>query len=363
MKVEQKNIDDLSATLRLTIEKSDYEPRVKKNLNDYRRKADIKGFRQGMAPMSIIEKIHGKSALLDEVNKLMSEGINKHITDNQLNLLGEPIPSETEQKPLDWDGDSDFEFVFEIGFAPKIEFTLSEKDKIPVYTISVTNEDKEKYKDSILRQNGKPEGEGEERKIVPAELNQELYDRLFGKDVVKTEAEFMQKLEEQIREQHLHESDYRFTIDAYNALLKKAKIELPDKFLKAWLRYSNEGKMDDALIEKEYPLFADDLRRQMIRGYILREQKIELKQDDLLAHARKMAQYQFSMYGLHNAPEEQLTHYANSILANEKEWKRIYEKVESDKVIEYVKSVVTLDKQEITMDKLLKMYEAEKPKS
>ncbi len=444
MKVTQKNIDDLSATLTLTIEKSDYEPRVKKNLNDYRRKAEIKGFRTGMAPMSLVEKIHGKSALLDEVNKLMSEGINKHITDNQLNLLGEPIPSEAEQKPIDWDGKGDFEFVFEIGLAPKIDFTLSEKDKVPFYNITVTDEDKEKYKENTLRQNGKlTDGEKSEeedflkvdlaqegmkvedtyvslktietktlkkpflgkkvgdefsidvkktftnetdlaamlkvkkdelanidpkftitikevKRMAPAELNQELYDRLFGKDTVKDEQAFMEKLEEKIREEYTHESDYRFTIDAYNALLKKAKIELPEKFLKAWLLYSNDGKVDAELIEKEYPAFADDLRRQMIRGYILREQKIELKHEDLLDHARKMAQYQFSMYGINNAPEEHLTHYANSILANEKELKRIYEKVESDKVIDYVKSVVKLDEKKITMEKLLKMYEEEK---
>ena len=444
MKITQNNIGDLSATLTLLIEKNDYEPRVKKNLNDYRRKAEIKGFRTGMAPMSMIEKVHGKTALLDEINKIMSESLNKYVADNNLNLLGEPIPSESEQKPIDWDGGGDFEFVFEIGMAPKIEFTLTEKDKIPYYKIAVSEEDKEKYKENILRQNGKLEDvdaieeedfikadlEQGERKIedsyislkviptktlkkpfigkkvgdeltvdvkktftnetdlaallkikkeelaeiepkfkitikevkrmAPAVADQELYDKLFGKDVVKSDEEFMQKLEDKIREEYSHESEYRFTVDAYNALLKKTKIELPDEFLKRWLNYSNEGKITQEMIDKEYPLFADDLRRQMIRGYILKEQKIELKHEDLLDHARKMASYQFSMYGIHNAPEEHLTHYANSILANEKELKRIYEKVESDKVIEYVKATVKLDEKEITIENLQKMYESEK---
>ncbi|MDR2801932.1 MAG: trigger factor [Prevotellaceae bacterium] len=441
MNITQKKIDDLSATLTLTIEKSDYEPLVKKNLNDYRRKAEIRGFRPGMAPASLIEKMHGRAALLEEINKLLPESLNKYIAENKLNLLGEPIPSDTADKQ-NWENPNDFEFVFEIGFAPEIAFSLSEKDKIPFYNITITEEDKAKQKEAILKQNGQlvavetvtggdeylqvdlvqgektientylslktieeksvkelfagkkagDELEADVKKITAnetdlaallkvkkeeladiapvftikikevkqfaaAELNQALYDRLFGKDAVKSEDEFMQKITEQIREEYAHESDYRFSIDAYNALLKKTHIELPEAFLKRWLSYSNDDKITPEVIEKEFPAFADDLRRQMIRNYILKEQKIELKQEDLLEHAKKMAQYQFQMYGIRNAPEEQIGHYANSILANEKEWKRIREKVESDKVIDYVKATVTLDVKEITNDKLQKLYE------
>ena len=127
--------------------------------------------------------------------------------------------------------------------------------------------------------------------------------------------------------------------------------------MKRWLNYSNDEKIAPEVIEKEFSAFADDLRRQMIRNYILKEQKIELKQEDFLEHAKKMARYQFRMFGIHNAPEEQIGHYADSILANEKEWKRIREKVKSDKVIDYVKTTVTLDTKEITNDQLQKLYE------
>ncbi|MDR3350863.1 MAG: trigger factor [Prevotellaceae bacterium] len=441
MNIVQKKIDDLSAILTLHIEKSDYEPQVKKSLNDYRRKAEFKGFRPGMAPMSLIEKMHGRTALMEEINKLLQENLNKYIQENKLSLLGEPIPGDAggEQNRENPDG---FDFVFEIGLAPELSLPLSGEDKIPFYHITVTEEDKAKRKAAVLEKNGQltvvetvaggdeylqvdlAQGEkiindtgfsyqaikdaatkelftgkkaGDEleadvtkiaanetglatllkvkkeelaaidplftvkikevKRFVPAELNRELYDRLFGKDAVNSEEEFMQKIAEQLSEEYMHESDYRFSIDAYNALVQKANIRLPDAFLKRWLNYSNDGKITPDVLEKEYPAFAEDLRRQLIRSHILEEQKITLTDDDFLAHAKKMAWYQLQMYGVHNASEEQIAHFANSILSNENEFKRIREKIESDKVIAYVKATVTLDTKEITNDNLQKLYE------
>ncbi|MDR2358798.1 MAG: hypothetical protein LBD87_03215 [Prevotellaceae bacterium] len=441
MNITQKKIDELTAILTLTIEKSDYESLVKKNLNDYRRKAEIKGFRPGMAPVGLVEKMHGRTALFEEINKLLPESLNKYIEENKLTLLCEPIPSDAAEKQ-NMEDSGNLTFDFEIGFAPDIAFTLSEKDKIPFYNITITEEDKANQKEVILKRYGQlvatetitgkdeylqvdlvqggktiedtvlllkaieknaveelftgkkagDEIEADVKKIIAnetdlaallkvkkeelagidpvftikikevkrfaaAELNQDLYDRLFGEGIVKNEDEFMQKITEQIREKYMHESDYRFYIDAYDALLKKAHIELPEAFLKRWLNYSKDEKIAPDIIEKEFPAFADDLRRHMIRNYILKEQKIELKHDDFLEHAKKMARYQLQIYGIHNAPEEQIEHYANSILANEKEWERIRDKVESDKVISYVKATVTLDTKEITNDKLQKLYE------
>jgi trigger factor len=442
MNITQQKTDDLTATITLHIEKNDYEPLVKKNLNDCRRKADIKGFRPGMAPMSLIEKMHKRTALIEEINKLLQEHLSKYIEENKLNLLGEPVPEESHANPEEWENPDKFEFVFEIGLAPEIAFTLSKEDIIPFYTITVTEEEKAKQRDAILKQNkrlvpaetiigeddflivdlvqgektiegtylmlhtvedpsgkdlfsGKKAGDElvadvkkliadeknlagllkvakeeldgidpvftikikEVQQFAAAELNQELYDSLYGKDAVTDEAGFMQKIEADIREEYAHESDYRFSIDAQNALLEKANIKLPEAFLKRWLQYSSEGKITPDVIEKEFPDFADDMRRQMIRDHILEEQKIVLEYEDLLNHAKKMARYQFSMYGIRNAAEEQITHYAQSILANEKEVKRIYAKVKSDKVIDYVKSAVTLDVKEITLEELQKLYE------
>ena len=154
MKVTQKNADDLTLIVTLNIGKEDYTPKTKKILNDYRKNADIKGFRKGMAPISIIEKMHGRAALVDSVNALISDGLNDYINDNKLNIIGEPLPNETEQKPIDWENPADMEFVFDLALAPKIEINLSAKDKIVYHEVTISKEEKAKYRTNILKQFG-----------------------------------------------------------------------------------------------------------------------------------------------------------------------------------------------------------------
>ena len=444
MKVEQRKTDDMVATIAITVEKADYEPKVKKGLNDARRKAELKGFRQGMAPMSLIQKMYGKSILLDEVNKLMADNINQYISDNKLELLGEPLPNEAEQKPLTWEDGEDYEFVFDLGLAPSIVIPELSTVKITAYDITVSDDDKNKYAENILRQYGKLEtcteaGEegflkvdlcqgdkqiedtfislkdieskalkkpfigkkvGDEfdidvkktftnetdlaallkvkkeeltqfepnftitvkevKQFLPSEINQELFDRLFGKDVVTDSETFMQKLEERIRSEYAQESEYRFLLDARKAMLEKMALPLPDKFLKRWLMHSNEEKISMDIIEKDYPQFADDLCWQMIRQQIVSDHKLEAKQEDMMEHARKMARYQYTMYGLNNVPDEHVDQLANSLISNEKEFRRIYDKVQEDKAVEYIKENASISNKEISMEKFHKLYEEKK---
>lgn len=436
MKITQKNADDLTLIVTLSIEKEDYTEKRKKILIDYRRKAEIKGFRKGMAPMSFIEKIHGKAAQLDAVNNVISEGLNNYINDNKINIIGEPLPNETEQKPIDWENDEQFEVSFDLALAPKVELALTAKDKITYYEVDINEEEIQKQKTNLLKQYGtlqntdsieeddfiiadlnqeqmqiegtyiavksvtdkkikksligkkagdelvidvnkafenetdraamlkvkKEELAGinpeftlivkEVKRFKEAELGEELYDRMFGKGVVTTEEEFNAKIKERLQMEYSQESDYRFMLDARDALIEKAAIALPEDFLKRWLFSANEGKFTMEEIDKDFPLFLKDFRWQLIRQYITKEQDIKVTKENLLDHARKVAAYQFAMYGLNNAPAEQINHYAESLLANEKEGKRIYEKVEDDLVIEYVRSVVTLNKKGISIEKL-----------
>lgn len=438
MEIKKQQIDDLNFTLTLQVAKADYAEKKKKALNDYRRRADIKGFRKGMAPMSLIEKIHGGSALADSVNALISESLNQYISENNLHILGEPLPSDS-QPAIDWAVQEDFEFVFDLALAPALDFTLSKKDKIVHYDVTVSEEAKAAYKSNLLRQFGRLEnaeavkeedfivadleqGEtkvegtyitlksignktlkkkfigkkpGDQFKVdvnktftneadraallkvkkeelagiepewnvtvkevktfVEAEQNQDLYDRLFGKDAVKTEAEFDAKVVERLKTEYEQESQYRFMLDARQYLMDKTNIALPEAFLKKWLYTINEGKFTMEEIEKDFELFLKDFRWQLIRQYIMQQQKMEIKREDLREEAKKIARYQFAMYGLNDVPEEQLNSYAESILANEKEGRRIYEKAEEDKVLEYVKNTVTLQNKEVTIEQLQKM--------
>ena len=440
MKVEQVKINDLAYELVVNIDKADAQDKKKKALNEYRRKAEIRGFRKGMAPMSLIEKMHGVQALVEAVNQMISEGINNHIAENKLNILGEPLPNEEKQKQIDWENDENYEFVFDIALSPKVEFTLDSNDKIVSYNVKVSDEAKEAYKTNMLKQFGKLENidevkdeesfivadleqgetkiEGtyvtlrqmpdqaakdqflgkkvgdsfevnvnetftnetdraallkvkkeelasvepmwkvtvkEVKTFVPAEQTQEVYDRMFGEGVVTDEAGFEAKVVERIAQEYKQEADFRFVLDAREYLLNKTNIELPEEFMKKWLYTINEGKFTMEDIEKDFALFCKDFRWQMISQYIMREQKMEITREEVLAVAKQMAKYQFAMYGLNDVPEEQLNHYAESILANEKEGRRIVEKTEQDKVIGYVKSVVTLEEKEISIEDLQKM--------
>ena len=440
MKVEQVKINDLTYQLNVNIEKADAQDKKKKALNEYRRKAEIRGFRKGMAPMSLIEKMHGVQALVESVNQMISEAINNYIEENKLNILGEPLPNEEKQKSIDWENDESYEFVFDIALSPKVEFTLDSNDKIVSYNVKVSDEAKDAYKTNMLKQFGKLENidevkdeenfivadleqgetkiEGtyvtlrqmpdqaakdqflgkkvgdsfevnvnetftnetdraallkvkkeelasvepmwkvtvkEVKTFVPAEQTQEVYDRMFGEGVVTDEAGFEAKVVERIAQEYKQEADFRFVLDAREYLLNKTNIELPEEFMKKWLYTINEGKFTMEDIEKDFALFCKDFRWQMISQYIMREQKMEITREEVLAVAKQMAKYQFAMYGLNDVPEEQLNHYAESILANEKEGRRIVEKTEQDKVIGYVKSVVTLEEKEISIEDLQKM--------
>ena len=438
MKVEQVKVNDLTYQLNVNIEKADAQDKKKKALNEFRKKVEIRGFRKGMAPMSLVEKMHGVQALVEAVNQMISEAINNHIAENKLNILGEPLPNEEKQKEIDWENDENYEFVFDIALAPQVEFTLSKDDKIVSYNVAISEEAKKAYKSNMLKQFGKLEntdsvkeedfiiadleqgenkvegtyitlrqmaeeakgqflgkkpGESfevnvhetfvnetdraallkvkkeelasvepmwkvtvkEVKTFVEAEQTQEIYDRMFGEGVVTDEAGFEAKVAERIALEYKQESDFRFVLDAREYLLNKTNIELPEEFMKRWLFTINEGKFTMEDIEKDFALFCKDFRWQMISQYIMREQKMEITREEVLAAAKQIAKYQFAMYGLNDVPEEQLNHYAESILANEKEGRRIVEKTEQDKVIGYVKSVVTLEEKEISIEDLQAM--------
>ena len=436
MKIEQVKVDDLTLQLNLNIEKADVADKVKKALNDYRRKAELKGFRKGMAPMSLIQKMHGTQALVESVNDKISESLQNYIVENKLNILGEPLPNDEKQQAIDWENAESYDFVFDIALAPELNFTLSKDDKIVSYEVEVSEESRKSYKSNLLKQYGKLEntdeiheddfiiadleqegmkiegtyitlrtiedkslflgkkaGESfeidvnktftnetdraamlkvkkeeladlnpmftvtikEVKTFVEAEQNQDLYDRLFGEGEVKSEAEFDAKVEERIKQEYQNESAYRFMLDAREYLLNKTNIQLPEEFLKRWLYVINDGKFTMEEIEKDFQLFLKDFRWQYIRQYIMKEQKMEIKREDVMAVAKKIAAMQFAMYGLNNVPEEQLETYANSLISNEKEGRRIYEKTEEDMVLGYVKSVVTLENKSISIDDLQKL--------
>lgn len=438
MKVEKLPVDDLTFRLNVTIEKADALEKRKKALNNYRRTAEVKGFRKGMAPMSLIEKMHGMSALIDAVNDLIAEQLNNYIQENKLNVLGEPLPNDELQKKIDWDNDTVYEFVFDVALAPQVKVEISKDDKIVYYNPTVADADIDAAKSNILKQYGKLEDtdavkdedfivadlvqgetkvEGtyitlkqmsddnkkiflgkmagdsfeinvndvftneadrasllkvkkeelatieplwtvtikEIKTFVDAEENQELYNKMFGEGVVNSADEFKAKLVERIEEEYAQESEYRFMLDAREYFLNKVNIPVPEAFMKRWLHVVNEGKVTMEEIEKEFDLFLKDFRWQLIRGAILKDNNLTVTKEDVLKVATNIARYQFAMYGINNVPEEHLAQYAEKLLADEKQNRRIIEKAEEDKAIAFIKENVTVEPKEIAIEELRKL--------
>ena len=435
MKVTKNQIDDLNMTVSIALEKDDWAEARKKKLNEFRRNADIRGFRRGMAPMSLIEKVHGGQALAEVVNTLVTDALNKFIEDNKLNVLGEPLPSE---KPSDnnWDDPDKLTFDFDIAVAPEVNLTVTADDKIPYYTVTVTKAALEDYKHGLLKQFGQLEsaetskeddfviadfvaGEqkvegayvalrsisdakikksfvglkkgdtkqvdivktfpneadraamfhvkkeeletlpvkwtmtvGDIKTFVDAPLTQQTFDQIFGEGNCKDEAEFEAKVKERLQGEYAQESDYRFMIDAKEYLIDKAAIQLPDAFMKRWIKTANDGKFTMEQIEAEYDLFAKDFRWNMIRTKLMKDNDLKVAKEDVMKQAMNMASYQFAMYGMQNVPEEHLTKYAEQLLADRQQADRIIEKVEDDIALTWVRKNATIEKKKISLEKM-----------
>ena len=153
MKIEQNRIDDLNLELALTVVPEDYSDSKKKRLNEYRKKAEIKGFRKGMVPMSLVEKMYGQTALVDAINDVIAEGLNNFIRENNLKVLGEPLPSE-EHIANEWVDGNEFNFKFDLAQNPEVSFELSSEDEVTYYTITVTEAAKKDMKNTLLKQYG-----------------------------------------------------------------------------------------------------------------------------------------------------------------------------------------------------------------
>lgn len=157
MNVSLQNIDKVSALLTVKLEKADYQEKVDKSLKNFRQKAQIPGFRKGMVPMSLMKKMYGKSVVAEEVNKILSETVYKYIQDNNLSILGEPLPNEDKQPEIDFDTMEDFEFLFDIALAPEFTAEVAAKDKVDYYTIEVTEDMLNNQIKAYTQRNGKYE--------------------------------------------------------------------------------------------------------------------------------------------------------------------------------------------------------------
>jgi trigger factor len=196
----------------------------------------------------------------------------------------------------------------------------------------------------------------EVNKFERAELGQEFYDKVYGEGEVKTEEEFTKRVIEEIALNYERESEYRFMVDAREALIKKAKIDLPVEFLKRWMVETNEQITEEQVAE-DFEKYEDDFRWQLIKEHLLKQQDIKVSEEEALEAAKAMVLNQYMQYGMSNVPEEYLENYAKEMMAKPEESRKFYEQKGEEKLISYIKSVVKLDEKEVSSEKFRKLYE------
>lgn len=187
--------------------------------------------------------------------------------------------------------------------------------------------------------------------FVPATECQETYDKVFGKDAVKTTEEFDAKIAERLEANYKQEADYRLSQDLRKYLVDKANVNVPEAFLKRWLYENNKEKFSKEDIEKEFDGFLGDFRWQLVRGSLMKKFGLKVEDKDMLEAAKAYAAYQYAMYGMGNVPEELLTDAAAQMLKDERQMRNIEENVENEKVIAAVKEKITLQNKKISEEK------------
>ncbi len=443
MNITKENIDTLNAVVKIDITQDDYQDKVTEILKDYRKKANIPGFRKGHVPMGLVKKQYEKPVMIDEVNKLLQESLNKFLVEEKLDILGNPLPKI--QDDFSWDTET-FSFEFEVGLAPEFEVNLSPKEAITHYKIvadkkmiddqianiterygkiisqetveensTITGEfssvnqfpneeDKEIDKKSTFKLNT-IKGKANQKKFLgakvgdiitlktkglftddhmlqnhlgvshddahdldievqcaieeisytePAELNQELFDKLFGKDAVKTEKEFRARLKEDAEKQFEQQSDQQLLNAVTESLIENTKFELPAEFLQKWIAVAGEEPLSEEAAAEEYKRSEKGLRYQLIESKISKDNKLQVTYEELKDFAKDFIKTQMAQYGNPNPEEKELEDIAGRILANQDEAKRLSDQLMSKKLLTFFKENVKLKVKEVTFDNFVK---------
>lgn len=435
MNVLKTQIDPLNAELKVSIDKADYQDKVEGILKDYRKNANIPGFRKGQVPMGMIKKQYGQAVLIDEVNKLIQQQISSFLDEEKLAILGNPIPKE--DGPIDWNADT-LQFDFELGLSPEFEVELASKKAITHYKIVADKKMLDEQVDRIQKQYGKVSAGTEVKESSEitgtfksealeidnkttlsfallkakkaqstlkggmvndvfelevkglfnddataarafgkntsdidglkgavsftieainereaAVLNQELFDKLFGEGVVKSEKELREKIAEDAEGQFVQQADQKLLNDVTEYLVENTKFDLPDAFLTKWIQLSGENPLTEEEAAAEYTKAKEGLRYQLIEGKVIESNQLQINFEELKDFAKEFIKIQMAQYGQLNPQEEELDGIAARVLQNQDEVKRLQEQLMSKKLIDLYKEKGNLKTKEITYDKFV----------
>ncbi|KJD35488.1 peptidylprolyl isomerase [Tamlana sedimentorum] len=436
MNITRENVDALNAVVKVDIAKEDYSDKVEKILTDYRKTANIPGFRKGHVPMGMVKKQYGKAVLVDEVNKLLQDALNKYLTEEKLDVLGQPLPKP--QDDIDWDSDK-FSFEFELGLAPEFDVELKSKKAITQYNIvaddkmideqveriqkqygklisqdsvekdseitgTYTNEEKE-IDNKVTLTLDKFKGKATEKQFIGAkvgdvitlktkglysdehelmhalklshddvhgldievnftineinkrelaDLDQELFDKLFGEGTVKSVTELKDKIKEDAEKQFVQQADQKLLNDVTEYLVENTKFDLPAEFLTKWMQTAGEKEMNAEEAKEEYEKSEKSLRYQLIEGKLIEANDIKITMDDIKDHARNMIKGQMAQFGQMNPSDKELDDIAARVLSNQDEARRISEQIISQRLLEVYKEKANLKVKELSYENFVK---------
>ena len=435
MNITKTDIDQLNAVITIEISKEDYSDKVEKVLNNYRKTANIPGFRKGHVPMGMVRKQYGTGVLVEEVNKILQEALHKFLNEEKLDILGNPLPKN--ESKVDWKAD-DFKFEFELGLSPKFDvdvkanpikhYKIVADDKMldnQVKTIrkqygklvskskiekgdeisgTFSNEEsaidkkttfttddivgKDQLKALIgakvgdvvtLKTKGMFADDHDNQKFLGveheaahgldievslnieevntremAELNQELFDKLFGKDIVTSEEELRAKIKEDAEGQFAQQGDQKLFNDVVENLIENTKFDLPSDFLKRWIAMSGETRLSEEEASEEYDRSEKGLRYQLIEGKLRAENKLHVSFDDLKDFTKNMIKQQMAQFGQMDPSEEDLDSISARILSDQEEVKRLSDQLNSGKMLDFFKENAKLETKEVTYDEFIK---------
>lgn len=439
MNVVEEKIDDLNAVIRVQIAPEDYSEKVDKTLKDYRKQANIPGFRPGKVPMSLIKSKYGKAVLAEELNKVVNESINNFITTNQVEILGNPMPKEDEEVKGDFNNPGEFEFAYEIGLAPEFDVSLSKKNKFDYLKVEINDEmlDKEveslakRYgslvaaeeageKDMVLGEFKQIDGEitntstislefieddkvkkelvgqkvgatlkidprkvsrGDEdmaamlaiskeeaaalegdfefkiteiKTMVPAAVDQALFDKLFGEGNVKSEEELKERIKADLERMFTNDSDRLLSQSISDKLIEKTDFELPEGFLKRWVMASSEKEVTREELDADFDNYAKSLKWQLIQNKIIKNNDIKVEPDEVMEYTKGLLVNQYAQYGMPAPEEDQLVSQASEVLKNREEANKIYDNIYGSKMLAFFKETVKLNEKSLPYDDFVK---------
>ena len=437
MNISKTDIDNLTAIVNISIDKKDYEQKVHSILKDYRKKANIPGFRKGNVPFGMIKKQYEKAVIADEVNKLLQENLDDYIKKEKLELLGNPLPKE-KNNSIDWN-EGNMQFEFELGLAPKFEIKLDVLKKVTHYQIEANKKMIDEQLNHIQNQYGKikPKKKIEkgfeinaqfknqdieldtmaifslndiksrkaikllnESKVgsnlnlpskglfidntttkrilglddenvkklsklylsleikevnerIPAEINQDLFDKLYKPGTIKSEKELKDKIKEGLQAQFKPQSNQKLMNDISETIVDKTKFKLPSDFLKKWIRSSGKEPMSEEAAIEEYNKSEKGIRYQLIEGKIISDNNLKMTFEELKEFTENLIKKQMAQYG--QVPEkEKLDGIVSNVLSNKDETKRISDQLMGDKMLKFFIEKAPLKRKKVAFDTFIK---------